>query len=128
MKYYLMKKRAVQMRSHSAYPPAKLTDKALPRRHRLLRKHDHRCFLCDLHLAYEDYTDDHLFPRSRGGSNAEPNLVPAHKSCNNEKSDRWPTEEELERFFAIRGHWPYSWVTSRPKSPSKPTDLPPEFG
>ncbi len=33
-------------------------------------------------------TIDHKLPRARGGTNALPNLAPAHAACNRAKSDK----------------------------------------
>lgn len=43
-------------------------------------------------------TVDHVIPRSRGGPNAQWNLVPACKECNHEKGSL-----TAEEFLALRG-------------------------
>lgn len=50
-----------------------------------------RCRYCGTE-CFEDLTIDHVFPRSRGGSDNPSNLVVACRSCNSRKSDKTPEE------------------------------------
>lgn len=45
------------------------------------------CWFCGRAVAREQRSVDHLTPRSRGGTNAGSNLVPACRACNGEKWD-----------------------------------------
>lgn len=49
------------------------------------------CFHCKTAL-YDDWEIDHFIPRSKGGSNAFSNLVPACKTCNQDKCDTLPSD------------------------------------
>lgn len=53
------------------------------------------CQFCAKKFAAKDLTLDHVFPRSRGGSNEAINLVAACKPCNNRKGDRTPEEARM---------------------------------
>lgn len=47
-----------------------------------------RCFACNQPILHiKDFSWDHLYPHSKGGSNDLHNLVPMHKSCNQVKGD-----------------------------------------
>ena len=47
-----------------------------------------RCFACNQPiLNIKDFSWDHLYPHSKGGSNDLQNLVPMHKECNQAKAD-----------------------------------------
>ncbi|MGA1855231.1 HNH endonuclease [Azospirillum sp. 11R-A] len=69
-----------------------------------------RCFFCDGSVGAKS-TFDHLIPQAYGGIDDPANVVLAHRRCNQRKDDRLPTDEELDRFFALRrssrlGVWP----------------------
>lgn len=70
-----------------------------------------RCFYCNKFLQYikyhpqicerkDGYTIDHLFPRTLGFT-LYGNAVIACRKCNEEKSDRLPTPEEVVRTWTI---------------------------
>lgn len=53
-----------------------------------LKKHKLYCYLCgELICCESDLTADHIKPKSKGGANADYNLMPAHKHCNELKGD-----------------------------------------
>lgn len=64
------------------------------------------CGLCGYRIAtIEEITVDHIIPKSKGGPNHTTNLQPAHKICNELKSNReldtWlspPMAEELKAY------------------------------
>lgn len=62
----------------------------------LLEKHDYTCALTGERYDPEEYdprdvfNQDHLFPRSKGGTNTEENLVLATKAANTKKNDSYP--------------------------------------
>lgn len=44
------------------------------------------CYLCGHEIKrIRDLSQDHVIPKSKGGSTTEGNLLPTHKSCNNRK-------------------------------------------
>lgn len=45
------------------------------------------CYLCNKPI-YEDFTRDHLFPKSLGGSDNKSNIQPSHFYCNVRKGDK----------------------------------------
>ena len=54
------------------------------------------CIICGYPLDPngEDWSREHFWPRSRGGTE----IVLAHEYCNSCKNDRDPTAEEMERY------------------------------
>lgn len=46
-----------------------------------------RCLYCDTKLTLENATTDHIIPISKGGNNAQVNLVVCCKDCNNERGN-----------------------------------------
>ena len=54
------------------------------------------CQYCSCKLTYENFSWDHVEPKSKGGSNDKKNLVPCCKTCNVQKGDL-PVEEFLRR-------------------------------
>ena len=66
------------------------------------RKTDGKCWICDELIRIEDFTKDHVIPKSKGGSSKLENLLPAHKLCNNIKSDTVITDKkQLEEIRKI---------------------------
>lgn len=45
------------------------------------------CHYCKLPTAFKDWTLDHIWPKSRGGTRHLDNIVGACKDCNNDKAD-----------------------------------------
>ena len=71
----------------------------------LLEEQDYRCFYCK--DVVEDPTVDHVFPRSgkkipHHVTNGFMNKVAACHVCNARKSNRQPTEEEIERLLVLK--------------------------
>jgi 5-methylcytosine-specific restriction endonuclease McrA len=56
---------------------------------RLVNRHDGRCFYCKKRAVL---TMDHVIPLSRGGRHTIGNILPACRSCNSAKQDRFLTE------------------------------------
>jgi len=50
------------------------------------------CHYCRQAVSPGDLTMDHIVPIARGGKSTRGNVVPACKSCNNEKKQRLPME------------------------------------
>lgn len=65
-----------------------------PVRASLFELHSGRCFYCEGQVHLDTLEIDHFIPWSRHPDNAVANLVPAHRSCNANKSD----------LLAARGH------------------------
>lgn len=74
-----------------------------------------KCFYCPDQLTDQNATKDHLYPfsaifpdvkrrRSRGGLNR--NKVLSCHDCNRQKSDRLPTQAEVDKYIKLYGHKP----------------------
>jgi 5-methylcytosine-specific restriction endonuclease McrA len=70
----------------------------------VMRRDGYRCIYCGVTagesrghrvLAKEQFTIDHLIPRSRGGQNSWGNTACACPSCNQRKGDRTPHEAAM---------------------------------
>lgn len=61
------------------------------------KKFDGHCAYCGCILTDENFTVDHIYPSSRGGSDAIDNLHPACKECNNGKGNA--TIKEIHKMF-----------------------------
>jgi len=73
----------------------------------LLDVHHGTCFYCQKPLKIDAFDVDHFIPWSRSPLDLGHNFVPAHKTCNSQKSDHIPAEEHLEswcRRNADHGH------------------------
>lgn len=72
------------------------------------------------YLSKQDFTIDHLIPKSRGGGNTWGNTACACSPCNNRKADRTPHEAGMKLRFepktprghvlVMRGQIPQEWV------------------
>lgn len=58
-----------------------------------------KCFYCDRELPTEERVGDHFVPLSKGGEHCVENLVPACRSCNQEKSDKMPGDYIAECYL-----------------------------
>ena len=58
--------------------------------------YDGECQYCLKKIPYTSATRDHLVPRSKGGGNADDNIVLSCKKCNTKKSNNFP-------YFNIHG-------------------------
>jgi 5-methylcytosine-specific restriction endonuclease McrA len=63
---------------------------------KVLKKTGGHCAYCGDELS-GNFDIDHVHPRAKGGSNADDNLMPACKWCNNKKRDK--TVEEFRAVF-----------------------------
>lgn len=55
----------------------------------VLAEYGSLCHLCLKSIeTQEEYSVDHIIPRSKGGTNDLDNLRPAHRKCNYSRSDR----------------------------------------
>lgn len=52
--------------------------------------YDGECQYCLKKIPFASSTRDHVLPRSKGGSNADDNIVLSCHKCNNKKSDKFP--------------------------------------
>ena len=64
------------------------------------KKCNGRCWYCGVLPEPGDITVDHAKPRSRGGQNAEDNLLPACEYCNNLKSNL--SVSEFRKWVKVR--------------------------
>jgi hypothetical protein len=53
-----------------------------------------RCYYCACETPANELTMDHIIPISRGGKSTKGNIVPACKTCNNNKKQMLPMEWE----------------------------------
>ena len=70
----------------------------------------HTCQYCDQVFGAGELTLDHVFPRSRGGTNTWENLVACCLRCNNRKGDNLPQEAGMR---LRRQPKPFNLHTSR---------------
>lgn len=63
------------------------------KRNSIFEKYGGRCAYCGEVLDHNDFTIDHIYPLTKGGSNKGKNLVACCFACNRAKSD-----SELEQF------------------------------
>ena len=54
------------------------------------------CTYCKKPVARKDRVVDHVIPLAKGGTNDYDNLTISCATCNNKKSDKWPSEFERE--------------------------------
>lgn len=65
-------------------------------RKKLLKKHGGVCGICkEPILVGQKVTLDHIIPTSKGGTNLQTNLQPAHVVCNIRKGNLCPEPEPL---------------------------------
>jgi 5-methylcytosine-specific restriction endonuclease McrA len=67
--------------------------------HLLFRRDHYLCAYCGDEFDPLHLTRDHVYPRSRGGSNAWENSVTACKSCNMHKANKTPEEANMLLLF-----------------------------
>lgn len=67
------------------------------KRERLYSLYNGHCAYCGKHIGKDVMTADHIIPKSKGGGNADANLLPACKPCNLLKGDK--TLEEFRKVF-----------------------------
>lgn len=58
--------------------------------HKIFQEHEYTCYLCGLKFeGPEMLTKEHVIPISKGGPDAAFNVLPACKSCNSRKRDKF---------------------------------------
>lgn len=87
-------KMSVSISHRQTHARAKLSDT----RKRKVRKLFPMCVYCQ---KKPSNTVDHVFPRSRGGSNNEANLVGCCLKCNEFKGDRTPKEAGMKIHYPV---------------------------
>jgi len=65
---------------------------------------NHICFVCGKKIEDEDLSRDHVIPWSYLFSDDLWNLVYVHKSCNSVKSNKIPTQEEIDKLKKRNGN------------------------
>ena len=71
----------------------------------LYKAQEGKCFHClglmhrtnDSFSPWFGWTREHIFARANGGKGLANNVVLAHKTCNNRRGHRWPTDVEVVR-------------------------------
>lgn len=55
----------------------------------LMKKHGGMvpCFVCGKHVKWDDATNEHIKPKSKGGTDAIENLAISHYRCNQRRGD-----------------------------------------
>ena len=72
--------------------------RVITKRGQVYYKTNGKCSYCGIELdPFSDWHIDHIFPKSRGGSNELENLTPACKSCNSSKGSK--TIDEWKQFI-----------------------------
>jgi 5-methylcytosine-specific restriction endonuclease McrA len=62
----------------------------------LFNRDNWKCQYCNAVLVAKTVTIEHVFPRSRGGTNSWTNCVTACKPCNRKKGNRTPEEAGMK--------------------------------
>ena len=94
----------------------------------IMRRDNYTCIYCGVRLGQlqrgrvltkQEFTIDHIMPKSRGGANTWGNTACACTSCNNRKGDRLPHEANLKLswepkrprvdYWVADGHVPEAW-------------------
>lgn len=57
-------------------------------RKNIIKRDRHTCQYCGKHLGKNEYTVDHVIPRSKGGKNTWENLVTSCRKCNSKKANK----------------------------------------
>ncbi len=60
------------------------------------------CHYCEKKFSARELTMDHVVPLARGGTSAPGNIVPACRSCNQEKKLEMPVDRLFEQLEAER--------------------------
>lgn len=77
------------------------------------------CYYCQTPIRRHEVTMDHIVPISRGGRSTAGNLVPACKTCNEQK--RSLTAVEWQDFLGgFKNSETSTHASSKPKTPEKP--------
>jgi len=77
----------VRCNDHFGYRAKGNKDLSLRKTYEIYKK---TCQYCLNVIPFSDATKDHLYPKSRGGSNYDFNIVLACKKCNNAKDSNYP--------------------------------------
>lgn len=77
------------------------------RRIRVWKRDEGRCRFCGAGLTRNEFTLDHLLPKSKGGPDWDINLVVSCSSCNNTKGDKTIEDVGMELLgnAAFRDQW-----------------------
>lgn len=67
---------------------------------KMIKAQNQLCFYCQQFMPVMTITKDHIFPKSFGFI-INGNMVLAHQKCNNNKSNRFPTIEEVIRWHTM---------------------------
>lgn len=85
---------------HVPEPTAKSVSKSLKKV--IIKAYGATCFGCERDLKRGEITIDHIVPKAQGGKADRFNLQPLCCSCNQEKDDKPPLEQELVLNFPLR--------------------------
>jgi len=68
----------------------------LPSKENIVKRDNHQCQYCGVHVTISSATLDHVHPVSRGGKHTFRNVVTACRKCNGGKADRTPQEAGMK--------------------------------
>lgn len=68
--------------------------KNLSKKKKMLYATNKLCHWCKMEMSYKEATVEHLVPLSKGGTNDIKNLRLAHQSCNQDRGNKMPTDEQ----------------------------------
>jgi len=61
-----------------------------------------KCCYCGEHIGYDEYTIEHILPKSRGGLSTWENLAPCHKECNSRKGNKTLEESGMTLQYEVK--------------------------
>lgn len=71
------------------------------KRLRLMEERGNRCEYCGRWVRKGELTLDHIIPKSKGGTNADDNLLLACRTCNEGKADHIYTTRDPKTVYFI---------------------------
>lgn len=60
----------------------------IKKREKVYKRGDGICYICDKPVSFEEFTIDHVIPKSKGGPDKLHNMMPTHAKCNNAKGNK----------------------------------------
>jgi 5-methylcytosine-specific restriction endonuclease McrA len=81
---------AVILREDATYKPRAFTNVVPFNRENLFHRDEGKCMYCGKHVAFDEFTFEHVIPRDQGGKTNWLNIVVACLKCNGRKKNRSP--------------------------------------
>ena len=60
------------------------------------------CCYCGEHIKYDEYTIEHILPKSRGGLSSWDNIAPCHRHCNIKKGNKTLDESGMKLKYEVK--------------------------